>query len=110
MHWKYIDLNYLEVFQQNLLEPSQEYMSEDGTPVFFKEVRSTQELLGFQLVFDAALQFAEEFFQLFYQAGEYVASSVVDEMYGAEGYHWVQQHAFDDWLQIPIQKKGEAKR
>ena len=88
-------------------EPSLNYMKKDGTPVFFKEARTLQEQKDFRFVFDAALQFAEEFFQLFYRKGEVIDASVVEEMYAAEGYHWVQQHAFDDWLQVPIRTKGE---
>ena len=83
-------------------EPAQDYMNEDGTVVFAEEVRSPQELKGFRMVFDAALCCALDFFRLFYQEGEVIAPCVVEEIYAAEGYHWVQQHAFDDWLKIPI--------
>ena len=36
-------------------EPAQDCMKEDGTAVFFEEVRNPQELRQFQMVFDAAL-------------------------------------------------------
>ena len=88
-------------------EPAQDCMGKDGTAVFFKETRTQQELQEFRMVYDAAMQIAEDFFRLFYQDGETISPAVVEEMYGAEGYHWVQQHAFDDWLQVPIRTRGD---
>ena len=87
-------------------EPSQDCMKEDGTPVFFEEIRTPQEMLQFQMVFDAALSFAGEFFRVFYQEGEIISPSLVEEAYAAEGYHWVQQAVYNDWLRVPIRTQG----
>ena len=88
-------------------EPSQDYMKEDGTVVFAEENRSPQELQQFQMVFDAALSFASDFFQLFYQNGEIISPAVAEEIYAADGYHWIQQHMYDDWFKVPIRTQGE---
>ena len=88
-------------------EPSQDSMNADGTVKFSEEVRTPRELQDFRLVFDAALGFAEEFFRLFYREGEVISPAVPEEMYAAEGYHWVQQRAFDDWQHVPIRTRGE---
>lgn|GEM_PF-1232789 len=86
-------------------EPPQDCMQADGTAVFDEEVRSPRELQEFRMVFDAALSFAEEFFRLFYREGETISAAMVEEMYAAEGYHWVQQQIYDDWFRVPISRK-----
>ena len=91
-------------------EPPQDCVREDGTVIFAEEVRSRQELQEFRLVFEAALYFAEDFFQLFYREGETISAAVVEEMYAAEGYHWVQQRAYDDWMQVPIYSREETTK
>ena len=90
-------------------EPAQSCMQKEGTPEFSKETRTAQELHDFWTVFHAALRFAEDFFRIFYYEGDVIASSIVEELYAAEGYHWVQQRAFDDWLQVPIRTRGEMR-
>ena len=91
-------------------EPSQDYMKGDGTIIFSEEVRSPQELQQFRMVSDAALCFAKDFFQLFYQEGEVISPAVAEEMYAADGYHWVQQHMYDDWFKVPIKMQGEEQK
>ena len=91
-------------------EPSQDKIKKDGTVTFAPEVRSTEDLQWFQAVYEASLACAEEFFRLFYQEGDAVSSALAAEMYAAEGYHWVQQRVFDDWLKIPIRTRAEARK
>ena len=88
-------------------EPSQDSMKEDGTIVFAEENRSPQELQQFQMVFDAALSFASDFFQLFYQNAEIISPAVAEEIYAADGYHWIQQHMYDDWFKVPIRTQED---
>lgn len=79
-------------------EPLQDSVTKDGTVTFFQEVRTPGVLESVHLVLDAALGIAEEFFRLFYRAGETISATAVEEMYAAEEYHWAEQVVFDDCL------------
>ena len=92
-------------------EPAVDHIAEDGSVVFEDEPRTAEELQEFSLVFSAALDYAKEFFRLFYQAGESVCPKLPEEMFAAEGYHGVQRSIYDDWpkAKIPVRKWHDEK-
>ena len=90
-------------------EPPVNHIAEDGSVVFEEEPRTPEELREFDLAFSVALNYANEFFRLFYQEGEVIRPRLPEEMFAAEGYHGVQQNAYDDWMKAKISvKKWQA--
>ena len=89
-------------------EPSLDRLNREGKALFAKEVRSEQELQELRLVLDTAEQFGKEFFSRFYWGDEYISSALLDEIYGAEGCHWVQHSAYDDWLRVEIKRRENS--
>lgn len=87
------------------LEPSQDYMSKDGSPVFFKELRSKQELEEVEIVLKSAEDFSVEFFNLFYQRNQVVAPGLIEEIYAVEDYYIAQHEVYDDWLGVMVRKR-----
>ena len=93
-------------------EPSIERIATDGTVEFQQEVRTDQEIEDLKYVLDRSEKFAGTFFELFYEEGEFIRPVITEEMFAADGYHWVQQNAYDDWLKKQIQTrkwKGSRK-
>ncbi len=86
-------------------EPSVDHISEDGEVIFAEEVRSEEDLRKVRLVLDLAEKFAAEFFDLFYQKNDMIDCSLIDEMFAADGCHWVQQFAWNDWSKSPVRTK-----
>lgn len=91
------------------LEPSQNCISEDGTPVFAKEIRNQQELKEVEIVLKSAEDFSVEFFKLFYQRGQVIAPALVEEIYAVEDYFAARHEVYDDWLGVLIQKRNAEK-
>ena len=90
-------------------EPPVNHIAEDGSVVFEEEPRTPEELREFDLAFSVALNYTNEFFRLFYQEGEVIRPRLPEEMFAAEGYHGVQQNAYDDWMKAKISvKKWQA--
>lgn len=87
------------------LEPSQNSISEDGTPVFARELRSEQELKEIGIVLQTAEEFAIEFFNLFYQKGRVIAPALIEEIYAVEDYYIAQHEVYDDWLGVLVRKR-----
>ena len=83
-------------------EPSADHINEDGTVIFAEEKRSPEELHELSIVLDTAEKYAMEFFRLFYNRDEVIRAKLVEEMYAAEGFHWVQRSAFEDWAGVEI--------
>ena len=86
-------------------EPSVDHISEDGEVIFAEEIRSEEDLREVRLVLDLAEKFAVKFFDLFYQKNDMIDSGLIDEMFAADGCHWVQRFAWDDWSKSPIRTK-----
>lgn len=86
-------------------EPAISYMSEQGVPLFCDELRSKQELREIRMAWRTAEIFAHEFFDFFYQEGEEIASTLIEEMYDADTYLGIDMPVFDDWLQTEIKKR-----
>ena len=91
-------------------EPSVERISPAGEVVFAPEVRSEEELQEIRLVHEYALSYADDFFRLFYEEGEQIDPSVPENMFAAEGYHWVQRGAYDDWSRKAIASRSWEDR
>ena len=78
-------------------EPSVDHISPGGEVVFSEEIRDRDEIDGALQVHEFVLRFSKEFFSLFYETGEVIRSQVPAEMFAADGCHWVQSSAYDDW-------------
>ena len=85
-------------------EPSVDYMSEQGFPVFQDEIRTEQDFQVIRSVWDAAVSFAQVFFDLFYQEGEIVHSSLIEEMYAAT-FFAIELPVYDDWFRTEIRRR-----
>ena len=86
-------------------DPPVDHMDAEGNPVFAEEVRSADELNEVRLVLERAERFVLEFFRLFYQEDCIIDPNLIDNMFAAEGCHWVQQTAYNDWSQKTIPMK-----
>ena len=86
-------------------EPSIERITEDGIIEFQQEVRSNKEIDDMKYVLDRTESFAKLFFELFYEEGSVIRPVLPEEMFAADGYHWVQQTAYDDWLKKKIKTR-----
>lgn len=86
-------------------EPSVDYLTKEGNVIFAKEIRNEDDLQALDLVLAESEKFALEFFKLFYQKGETIRPELIDEMFAAEGCHWVQRFAWNDWSKSPISTK-----
>ena len=87
-------------------EPPVDHIAEDGSVVFEKEPRMPEELREFDLAFSVALDYANEFFRLFYQEGEVIRPRLPEEMFAAEGYHGVQHSIYDDWPKAKVRTRS----
>ena len=99
-------LNYIEL--ESFLsapEPSVECITEDGRVEFQQEVRTDQEIEDLKYVLKKSEQFAKLFFGLFYSEGEVIRPVLPEEMFAADGYHWVQQTAYEDLFKRKIKKR-----
>ena len=83
-------------------EPSQKCVTEKGEVVFDEERRSSQELQDIKAVWSSAKSFAVEFFDVFYQTGEYISPSLVEEIYATKDYYINPYSLFDEWLGVPL--------
>ena len=98
--------NYIEVESYfSAAEPSVERITEDGGVELQEEMRSMQEIEGLQFVLDRSERFAGTFFALFYEEGDVIRPILPEEMYAADGYHWVQQAAYEDWFKKKIETR-----
>lgn len=98
--------NYIELESyMSAPEPSVERIREDGSVAFQQEVRSRQDMEDLQFVLDRAEQYTRTFFTLFYEDGEVIRPALPEEMFAADGYHWVQKEAYEDWLKTRIEKR-----
>lgn len=88
-------------------EPSVDSISGAGEIRFADEIRSKADLQELQIVLDNAKQYAETFFDVFYQTGEVIRSIIPEELYAAGGCYSVQRYAYDDWPKVTI--KGESR-
>ena len=93
-------------------EPSVRCMGPNGEIVFFEEKREAKELEELALVHRKALSFAQMFFSSCYTEGEIIAPEIPEEMFAADGCHWVQTIAYDDWTgsRIPTKKWESGER
>ena len=87
-------------------EPSVDHISPQGEVVLAKEVRPPEEIRSVLFVHRQAEQFAERFLSLFYSEGDVIDPRVPEEMFAAEGYHWVRFGSFDDWAKTQIATKN----
>ena len=83
-------------------EPSVDHIAEDGTPVLAEELRSDEDLRQIRVVAEAVRTYLRTFFGLFYEPGETVSPGLTEELYAADGYHWVLREAYDDWGKQPL--------
>ena len=86
-------------------EPSVDHISENGEVIFAEEIRDEEDLREVRSVLDQVEKFAIDFFDLFYQKNDLVDPELIDEMFAADGCHWVQQFAWDDWSKSPVRTK-----
>ena len=57
------------------------------------------------MVLDAAEEFGKDYIRLFYAEDDEISSALIDEIYGAEGCHFVQHEAYDDWIKVKIERR-----
>ena len=88
-------------------EPAVDYMSEEGVPVFREEVRSEEDFRKIRAAWDAAESYGQEFFDLFYFAGESVSPNLIEEMYAAVTYLGIDFPVYDDWFLTEVKKRRE---
>ena len=86
-------------------EPAVDRVTREGEVVFAPEIRSGEELRQLQLVHETALGFAKDFFSRFYERGEVIDPRVPEETFAADGFHWVQTSAYDDWARTNVAPK-----
>lgn len=101
--------NYLEIesfFTSD--EPSVWCIDPSGMVRFAKETRSAQELEILRVEHQEAMRLVEVFFDSFYEENEAIDSWVPEELYAADGCHWLQASAYDDWQGRPMPIKRWA--
>ena len=99
-------LNYIELESFfSAPEPSVECIAPDGSVVFQQEVRSDQEIEDLKFVLNRSEEFAKRFFELFYEEGEVIRPVLPEEMFAADGYHWVQKTAYEDFFKRKIKTR-----
>ncbi len=91
-------------------EPSVDHLTPDGEIVFAEEVRTKEDIRALKLVLSEAGKFALEYFRLFYQEGDLIDPDLIDEMFAADGCHWVQRFAWNDWSKSPVRTKPWQKK
>ena len=84
-------------------ESSVDYIAEDGTPVLAEEVRNAADMREIALVAEVIQTYLRTFFELFYAPGDTIRPELPEELYAADGYHWVMKNAYDDWTKKPLQ-------
>ena len=84
-------------------ESSVDYIAEDGTPVLAEEVRNAEDMREIALVAEVIQTYLRTFFELFYAPGDTIRPELPEELYAADGYHWVMKNAYDDWSKKPLQ-------
>ena len=95
--------NYMEI--EGYLtapEPALDHYSSEGEPVFQSEIRTDDEMKTMQRGQEVIREYMEDFFRLFYRPGEVISPELAEEMYMAEGYHWVSLKSYDDWTKKEI--------
>ena len=98
--------NYLEAEHfMTAPEPSMDRMLPDGEPRLAEEARSGEDLGDVSAVLREAVRFTARFIDLFYVPGEVIRPALPEEMYAADGYHWVMREFYDDWSQSPVGRK-----
>ena len=85
-------------------EPSTIAFSDEGAPVFAREVRPAERFRQLRITHDAIREYVNAYFDLFYFPGDVLCPRVLDEVYGADGYHWVYEWMYDDWSLKIIQE------
>ncbi|MBQ9250015.1 MAG: hypothetical protein IJ179_06560 [Oscillospiraceae bacterium] len=98
--------NFIEI-ESFLLspEPSLDMIDGQGNPVFQAEHRSPEELSEVQFVLADAERSALQFFETFYRDKENISPLLTERIFAADGCHWVQHAAFDDWAQVAIETR-----
>ncbi len=98
--------NYIELENAFISpEPTVNRVTASGDIEFADEIRSREELDHLEIIHQNAVRTALEFFSLFYEKGDVVDPHLPEEMYAAEGFHWIQRNAFDDWARLNIKTK-----
>ena len=71
--------------------------------------RQVEELKELKSVWHLAESFAVEFFDLFYQEGEFISPLLIEEIFATEDYYVKPYTVYEDWLGTPInlRKNGE---
>ena len=99
-------MNYIELESFfSAPEPSVECIAPDGSVVFQQEVRSDQEIEDLKFVLNRSEEFAKRFFELFYEEGEVIRPVLPEEMFAADGYHWVHKTAYEDFFKRKIKTR-----
>jgi len=92
-------------------EPSQKMMTEQGTPLFFKDYRNSQELKEIESVLKSAEEFAREYFDMFYcYLNEGISPSLIEKIYETENYPVVHYTIYDDWIRVARRKREEMEK
>ena len=86
-------------------EPSVAHLTADGEVAFSAEWRDEKELSALETVHREAMRYARTFFDIFYREGALIDPRLPEEMFAAEGCHWVSRQAVDDWTASPIPMK-----
>lgn len=81
-------------------EPSLRTYTQDGEPVFQKEVRSEQEIRRITQMQEKIIQVCKEYLQQFYHPGWQINPDTAEEMYEAEGNCGILKGVYDDWGQF----------
>ena len=85
-------------------EPSLDYLTETGEIVFQRETRSEEELEILRAAWDEASSLAEEFFRLFYSAGDEISPALAEALYEGGAFPETELTMYDDWLQTEIRR------
>ena len=95
--------NYMEAERfMTSLEPSVDYIAEDGTPILAEEVRSTEDMREIALVAETIGTYLRTFFELFYAPDDIIRPELAEELYAADGLHWVTKSVYDDLYKKPF--------
>ena len=103
--------NYIEIESFfTSYEPSVRKIDSNGEPLFLNDNRQPRDFEELRFVHELSMQYVRTFFTLFYSEDETIDSIVPEEMFAADGCHWVQNNAYDDWTgkPIPIKKWEKA--
>ena len=90
-------------------EPSVDHIQEDGTVVFSREYRGESEINDIALVQESALGFALEYLRLFGFPERSMDAGLVEELFAANGSHFVIPLQYNDLIQREIETKPWQK-